>query len=507
MDNKELAKLEFQRRAMVLNEANAQLVFQRQRSLGRRDGDAPDRRRRLDEECGYPEFLMLRDYVGMHDREGIATRVNSLYPDECWAVDPNIKENERKADTPFEAGWKNLLANESTNPLHYLHRVDILSGIGHFGILLLGTDDGATDLAEPLPGIDEMGRPTPRKRDLNLLYLRAFGERSVRIATYQTDYSNPRFSHPLYYEISFADMHYSGIEDASGTTSLTTIIRRVHWSRIIHIADNRLESEVFGIPRLRTVFDKLMDVHKILGSSAEMLYKGGFPGVSIELDPRVLEAMPIEIDEASVDAEMYKYMNGLQRYLLLIGLNAKPLSSQVADPTPHLMCQLNSIAMTIGCPVRIFAGSEQGQLASGQDSKAWNRRIKRRHERYLTPLVLRPFIDRLLAIGALPPTKKAGYSIFWPDINMPDEDQRSQVADRRAAAMMKYVSSGATKMMQPSDFYRFIWGLNVEEIAEVMTNLTKPPEVDFPPIVPPGTAADSGVAGHPPSDPPAGGKG
>lgn len=266
--NKDEAKVEIERRLMILNDACSQLMLARQQACGLGE---PDRRRDLNKECGYPEFLTLENFITMLDRNGVANRVNSIYPDECFAVDPVVYENEKKRDTPFEKGWKALLKAEACNPLHYAHRADVESGKGHFGLLLLGTDDGAKDFSRPLPGIDEDGRPTPRARDLRLLYLRAFSERNVQIARFQTDPGSPRFSHPLLYNINFADMHYSGLEDNTGYAELTTIVERVHWSRVIHLADNRAESEVYGVPRLRPVYDRLADVSKILASSGEML--------------------------------------------------------------------------------------------------------------------------------------------------------------------------------------------------------------------------------------------
>lgn len=496
-----IVKAELVRRVAIMNEASQEIILARRQACGDFD---PDKRRDLNKECGYPERLTLEHFMTMLSRNGIANRVNSIYPDECFAVDPDIYENEKPRDTPFEKAWKKLLKSDSCNPLHYAHRADVESGKGSFGVLLLGTDDGSRDFSTPLPGIDENGNPTSRSRDLKLLYLRAFNERSVRIAKMQQDTGNSRFGHPLLYSIGFMDVSYPGFADPGAGIAQTTINwTNVHWSRVIHLADNRGESEVFGMPRCQTVFNRLADADKILGSSGEMLYKGGFPGLSIELDPRVLEAMNIDIDLPSAEAEVREYMDGLQRYLLLIGMNTKPLTSQVADPTPHLTCQLNSIAMAIGAPLRIFMGSEQAQLASGQDVRTWNRRLRKRQVRYLTPFVIRPMIDRFIALGILPRPKDGEYEVYWPDVNMPDEDELSQIADRRADSMLKFVSSGATKMMQTSDFYRFVWGLAQPEIQEIMSNLKKPPEVDYPP--PPGLAGDTGVKGSPNSKPPAGG--
>jgi hypothetical protein len=50
----------------------------------------------------------------------------------------------------------------------------------------------------------------------------------------------------------------------------------VYWSRILHVADNRKTSEIFGIPRLQVVYNNVIEVKKISGSSGEMFYKGAY---------------------------------------------------------------------------------------------------------------------------------------------------------------------------------------------------------------------------------------
>jgi hypothetical protein len=64
-----------------------------------------------------------------------------------------------------------------------------------------------------------------------------------------------------------------------------------------------------------------------------------------------------------------------------------------------LEAQLDYMAIALGVPKRVFMGSEQGELASSQDSKSWGKRVIKRQNEYLTPMLIRPFIDRLIAMG------------------------------------------------------------------------------------------------------------
>ena len=141
--------------------------------------------------CGYPDTISTSDYRALYDREGLAARVVSIWPDESWAMIPEIYETEKEDVTEFEKQWKKLL--DDIEIFHYLHRIDVLSGIGRFGILLLGLDDGK-ELREPVEGINELtGEKVGTGKQRKLLYLRPFDENVVKIDALEKDASSPRF--------------------------------------------------------------------------------------------------------------------------------------------------------------------------------------------------------------------------------------------------------------------------------------------------------------------------
>jgi hypothetical protein len=51
-----------------------------------------DPRHPIDLECGYPKQITPAMYRYMYDRDETATRVNDIYADESWAVDPQVYE-------------------------------------------------------------------------------------------------------------------------------------------------------------------------------------------------------------------------------------------------------------------------------------------------------------------------------------------------------------------------------------------------------------------------------
>lgn len=431
-----------------------------------------DPRRDIDAECGHPSVLNIGDYHQLNDRNDVAARAVSIYPDETWSQDPEVFETEEDEKTPFEQVWDDL--NLRFSFYSYLHRADVLSGIGRFGIILVGIDDGKK-LDQPIDNIGDDEQPVNldeknKEPAHRLLYLRPLDESMVQIKSLETNLASPRYGKPLFYSITFAD----GASGAEGTLRS----QEVHWTRVLHLCDNRGNSEVYGSPRLEKVANRIMDLRKIAGGSGEMFWKGGFPGLSIESVPNLSGVLDtISFDADTTKEQIESYMNGLQRYIATIGMQVKSLEVQVADPRPHVEVQMKMIATALGVPWRVFVGSEVGQLASEQDVITWNRRLTRRRHTYVTPFVIRPFIDRLLAAGVLPqPAQERGYQVFWPDLNAPSDEIKATVAEKTTNALAKYVESGASLLMDPFHYLTLVMHLNDEAARSVISASGEPLE-------------------------------
>lgn len=410
----------------------------------------PDRD--IDRDCNYPNVLEAEFYRTLYDRTGIAERVVQMMPKECWRVVPKVYEDESaKNATPFEAAWDNLGRSlqghkswykdeEGSLLWTYMVRADILSGIGVFGVMLLGLNDGKL-LEQPADGVDPDGqakditgigdlqskdiyggqilqqplsstmgtdaqyfqtqfspmqRPQKGKGDKELLFLRVFDESLVQVVQYEASMFSPRFGQPIMYRITLNDPRqpHTGIG-----LPLATV--RVHWSRVIHIAENSdVCSEIFAKPRQRPVVNNILDLRKLYGGSAEMYWRGAFPGLSIETVPQL--GGDVMVNHGQLRDMMEDYHNSLQRWIGLMGMSAKSLAPQVSDPSPQIASQLEAIGIEMGCPVRVLKGSERGELASSQDDSDWNERVAHRENFYLTPKMIAPVADRLILLGVLP---------------------------------------------------------------------------------------------------------
>lgn len=418
-----------------------------------------DDTRDLDLECGYPDTIAVEDYDSAYKRNGIASRVVELMPEECWNVSPEIVENDEEKETEFEKVWKEL--EKKFHLFNYLHRVDVLSGVGQFGILLIGVSDGK-QLNEPIDG-----------KKLEMTYLRPFTEYVISVKEKDPDVKSVRYGLPTMYSVK--------TENLDGTLASTTT--DIHWTRVIHVADNRAISEVFGTPRMKRVYNYLLDLKKLLGGSAEMFWKGGFPGYAFEVDKERKKALT-PTEKTAIRAEMLNFSNKLQRYITLVGITAKSLGVQVADPKSHFDVQLKAISITLGVPYRVFMGTEEAKLAGGQDVKIWNRRVKKRQESYLTPMVVTPFVDRLIELGILPEPKE--YFVRWPEIDEVDPKDAATIAKDKTEALAKYVVSGADEVMPPFQWLTTVLGYKDEEAEAMLKEVEKylndaEPEEDLEP--------------------------
>lgn len=371
--------------------------------------------RNVDVVLGYKAKPEVTDYLAYYDRRGLAATIVDAPAKTTWRKTPSVTdETEGKSD--FSKEWAKL--SDRLNIYHYLERADRLSGIGRYGVLLIGTKDGK--LSEELTRVEG-----PEQ----VIFLSAYGEQHVGITKFVDDENNPRFGHPSEYEIDLM----GNLVSRKGLKKET-----VHWSRVIHVAEGLLTDEVFGEPRLKKVFDRLFDLDKIVGSSAEGFWQSAVPGYAIS--PK----KDYKIDTESITEakdEWQNYIHGLQRLVGTKGFDVEALRAEIADPTPAFDVVISLISGKTGIPKRILLGSERGDLASSQDEANWLGRVAERQEQFAGPRILRPLIDRLIATKALPAPTGGNYTITWPGLFYLTDQEQADVYSKRADAI-KAVSGG-----------------------------------------------------------------
>jgi hypothetical protein len=437
-----------------------------------------DTPRDVDSDCQYPTgWIRPELYQLLYTREPIATRVVEVFPKECFQVSPSVYEDEDAGTvTPFEEAWDALgkqlrgeqsfyQEEESSVIWDFLLDADIKSGIGHYAAILLGLDDGAPldqpvdliDATKPVKGSAGGSSAASRR----LLFMQVYPETAVRINALETDTQNPRYGQPTEYEISMLDpLEFSSLGLG---VSLPTNRATVHWSRVVHVS----ESGVLHTPRQRPVLNRLLDTRKLYSSSAEMFWRGAFPGYAIKTQPQL--GADVDLNRKELETEITNYSNSLQRFLILMGMDVTALAPQVSDPASQIDTQITAICIQLGIPKRIFMGSERGELASSQDDAAWNDRLKQRQLGVITPRIIIPVVDRLISLRVLPRPAK-GYRVSWPDLTSKSDEEKAGIATQRTQAVSVYVAGQLETTLAPMDFWTRIMGFTEDEAQSIIDN-------------------------------------
>lgn len=395
--------------------------------------------RNLYDSLGYPTTIQFADYLARYTRQDIAKRIINAYPDACWSKEPEIEESEEE-ETEFEEAWEDLLIKV---PIwHYLKRIDRISGIGRYGVLLIGFDDR-----------NSLDKPVTKAS--KILYLRPFTEDTALIKTWVTDTKNERYGLPETYNLSITQpASTQGIE-------LTTTQVTVHHSRVIHIADDLTSDDIYGTPRLEAVYNRLQDLEMIAGGGAEMWWRGAFPGFGF----KAIDGATFDDSETpALESEIEDYIHGLKRFMKLKNIDIQQLQPMIADATKPFEVEITLISMATGIPKRILMGTERGELASSQDSSEWDDRTEERRANYCVPKIIRPFIDRLIMVGVLPqPTD--GYSVYWSPVHVMNEKERAEIARTKTEAIIKYAGTmGADLVIPPETFLKDILGFDDDKV-------------------------------------------
>lgn len=391
---------------------------------------------------GYKTELIIDDYVVKYSRQDIAKAIISRPVQMTWKGDLSLIESSDDKETPLEKEF--TILNERLKLKSKFARLDRLTCLGHYGILLFGLDDVKVpgDFSNPVTGT--------RK----LLYIKPLSEKSAKIQKYETNTSSERYGLPLLYQISM-DRTQDGV-----TIDSQSLL--VHYSRVIHVTVDLLESEVEGTPVLEVVYNRLEDLEKLVGGSAEMFWRGARPGYSGKVDKEyqvtggLLDDLKTQIDE---------YEHDLRRILVNEGVDLQSLAIQVADPQSHVDVQLQMISAVTGIPKRVLTGTERGELASTQDDEAWLTMIQNRREDFAEPMIVRAFVDYCIKYGILPAAKD-GYDVGWFDLFAKSEKDKVEVGRTRADSLSKYIANPMAEQIIPFEaFAEFFLGLEQDQIT------------------------------------------
>ena len=395
--------------------------------------------RNIYEALGYLEQIDYDDYLARYVRQDIAKAIIDRPAKATWNGDLELLESGDIEDTALETAYKEL--DEEFRLKLIFSRLDRLTCIGRYGVLLLGLDD----VSSP----ESFANPVA-KGNRKLKYLKPFGEASAKLDTYVINPKDPRYGLPLTYNIQVADVE-SGMDKTV----------KVHYTRIIHVVGDNLESEVTGAPVLEAVFNRLFDIEKLVGGDAEMFWRGARPGYvgKVDKDYQMTDAMVQDLKDQTDEFE-----HNMRRLLVNEGVDLSALAQQIADPSSHVDVQLQMICASVGMPKRILVGSERGELSSTQDQGEWLSYVKGRREEFAELKIVRPFVDRCIELGILPAAEDT-YIVNWSDLFALSEKERTEIGRNRAMALREYSTNPMSEaVMPPEAFLKYGMGLRDEDV-------------------------------------------
>jgi uncharacterized protein len=431
-----------------------------------------DPRRDVDAECRYPISIKAEDYSAMWRRFGIAKRVVNIESMESWQVKPEIYDSEESDETEFEITFKKV--NERHKLLAKMLKADCMSGIGRYGIMLLGINDGKK-LSQPVAGVPKSGvfeegmvvKAPSNGKARKLLFVRVFDESMAKVSKWDNDPQSPRFGQPEMYTITLLSPDDLSSGDTDTAQPGTGEDAKVHWTRIVHFARNTTSSEVLGTPEMEDVFNHLLDLKKVLGAAAEGYWQAGFPGLSFETQK---DLENVELDVPTMKKQAKKYMEGLQRFLLTQGMNVKTLAPNVQDPLSQFETAIKAICTTKGIPYRIFMGTEEAKLAGDEDKDSWKGRMTARRMDFVEPEIIRAVVDRLIMFGIIPVPQNEEYTIYWPDMHEASEKEVAEISKTITAALKEYVAGGVNELMTPEDFLTHVMKFEPDGVQTIIDN-------------------------------------
>lgn len=360
---------------------------------------------------GWITKLKFDHYIELYERGGVLGTPVDIYVEDTWAEPPTIEDvGEADQQSQFELAVIELF--DELNVWGELERADRLAGIGGYSVIYLATGD--SDLTSEL-GPTDIVKLCPLSR-----------ERAVPLddKVILTQLTRDRLGLPEAYTVTFSK----------------SVVRPVHHSRIVHIAECLLDDPVNGTPRLKRTFNDATDYRKVLGSGAESAwfnsmmrilldYSGDTAGdvTTEDIERLIIEDANQQGDE---DDEIVELINGLRP---IAETDAKPhvIRAQAINFATNLMAQLKVYAAAHRIPWGRFLGSELGLRSSSNEKKTWDDRIDRRRSRICQPWE-RDLTDRFIVTGQLPQPQGGTYRIVQPRREEMTETEKNEAAKTRA---------------------------------------------------------------------------
>ena len=379
---------------------------------------------------GYPKSLSGDSgFAKMYQysrREGIANRITWGMAKACW------RDGFKIVDVDDE-GIEHELLKDQVEALERsgfnakIERADILNRIGRMSVLFVGIPDGR----EPY---EEVGPVAGGEYSLELLYFSPYAYDGIQISKTVEDPKDPRFGLPEIYTLS-----RTALDDNEKDASYSTI--KAHWTRVIHLNENALESDIEGMGALEPVFNNILNIDKTCGGSSEAYFRNAKGKIAYEMDKDA--ANMSKTSKGEVEEGIQKYTNNFQDHTVAVGSTVKTLPTPHASPLDTVKVNLWGITAQTGLHVRVLTGEGGGQLAGSEDRVALNNIIDDRQRSFCSYQCVEPFLRMLERAKMLKLPER--YDIIFPVRQASTEKELTDIGKVKADTI-KAIADAKTTM-------------------------------------------------------------
>lgn len=220
-------------------------------------------------------------------------------------------------------------------------------------------------------------------------------------------------------------------------------IVNIHPDRLFIIGDNTTDGEAFHERGL----NNLTNIEKVEGGSAESYRKNAARQLHINYDPEIdVEPFPDgeSGENTSVKKEMEKSGKDLNQgndtFLITQGATSNQLVSQVPDPTPTFMINVQSYcaSLPIDMSAKILLGNQTGERSSTEDLKQFNASCQAYRDSELSPTII-ALVEKLMQLGSISLDK---VGVTWSDLTTATQTERLEVSKSMSEINRESIMTG-----------------------------------------------------------------
>jgi hypothetical protein len=340
----------------------------------------------------------------------------------AWRHDPEVID----AGDPDEGGDDQTAFEDAVERLgrdlnwwNFLTRTHRAAGFGEYALLFIDFDDtdNLDDLDESVSLDDDAGLDDIR----GFRVIPQFAVDDVE----HGDFGSERWGEPEFYSIDWSQDINDDLDDTEGSS-------KVHYERVVEVPSKPpLTEEYQSRPRIERILNPLFDIEKLLGSAAEMSYRGADKGLHINWDPTKVD--PNSVDDDGTKSDIEEWYHGLQPTLNTVGAEVNDLGGDIRDPSGALDAELTALSAATGFSKQFIRGSAAGEIASSETNMRNDfGEIRERQSQYVTPYLVRRGLDVLMDAGLVPRPAGGHFKIEWPDLFELSDQEQADVKQKRA---------------------------------------------------------------------------